>query len=76
MPRETIIYERNGWRLTSYGNGAAYLLEDVAQHKSVFFQYGDDASTFRAEYIKAQGARRDPERATLRLFSDYAEVMS
>jgi len=39
-----VIYERNGWKLSSQGRGATYLLERGAL--SVFFQ-GDDSQAFR-----------------------------
>jgi hypothetical protein len=73
MAQETIIFEAHGWRVTSYGNGAAYLLEDVALGKSVFIQYGDDASAFRAEF---DAADRIDVATVVRLFCAYSEVMS
>ena len=63
------IYERNGWTLESYGNGAAYLLRNAlpdGTSESCFFQ-GDDAAEFRARF----DAYQNPEN----LFSDYLDVM-
>lgn len=66
------IYNRNGWRLVSFGNGAAYALHDDQDHKSVFFQ-GDDAECFRGNCMDNEGWLIDncEER-----FGDYSEVMS
>jgi hypothetical protein len=82
------IYDRNGFRLTSYGNGWAYLLEwldDAGKRdKSVWFQ--DDAATaFRVEFDAAWEAigrliGPDNEVETLsdrimaNLFNEYSEV--
>lgn len=43
---QTCIYARNGWRVTSYGRGAAFLIEQGPM--STFVQ-GDDAALFDAE---------------------------
>lgn len=65
-----VIFDRDGWKLTSYGRGAAYLLE--CDGKSVFFQ-DDDASHFRSSVMDVDGWLFD--HAT-ELFGDYSEVMS
>lgn len=67
---ETTIYERNGWRLVSFGNGAAYALH--CGSKSCFFQ-GDDAEAFRERTMDADGWLVDncEER-----FDDYSDVMT
>lgn len=59
MTNAVVIYWRNGFRLTSYGNGWAHLLEWLnssgEREKSVWFQ--DDSSTdFRAEFDAAMEA--------------------
>jgi hypothetical protein len=68
------IYDRNGWRLTSYGNGWAYLLEDTEadSHKSAWFQ-DDDATEFASQVMSEDGFMVDncEER-----FADYSEVMT
>lgn len=63
------IYDRNGWVLTSQGNGAFYMLRHGT--RSVFFQ-GDDADEFRARTTDAEGWLIDncEER-----FDDYSDVM-
>ncbi len=64
-------YDRNGWRLTSFGNGFAYLLEDTENKREVWFQ-GDDADYFRGHVIGEDGFLVDncEER-----FADYSDVM-
>lgn len=44
----TIIHELPGWRVTSWGNGLAYALDNLAEGLGVYFQ-GDDADGFRNE---------------------------
>ena len=68
----TVIYDRNDWRLTSYGNGWAYLLEDLEDEpRSVWFQ-DDDAQQFRDGIMDSSGflSRYVEER-----FADYSDVM-
>jgi hypothetical protein len=72
MSTQVVIYERNGWRLTSYGRGAAYLLEDTARSRSVFFQYGDDAGCFHDSIYGADGWLIDNVED---IFGCYTEVM-
>jgi hypothetical protein len=64
------IYERNGWRVTSFGRGTAYLLEYGT--RSVFLQ-GDDAIDFEIETMDKDGFFHDhcEER-----FADYSEIMT
>ncbi len=72
--KQVCVYERNGWRLTSYGNGWAYLLEDTEgpQLRSAWFQ-DEDAGVFRDRVMDSDGWLVDgcEER-----FADYSEVMS
>lgn len=68
---QTVLLERNGWRLTSYGNGAAYLLEDTALGKSVFFQC-EEADAFRDEVMTDGGWLRPTAEL---IFAQYSEVM-
>ena len=48
-----IIEHGNGFKVTSYGNGAAYEIENETSGASVFLQ-GDDASAWRAAYDAMQ----------------------
>jgi len=66
---QVVVYERNGWKLTSYGRGAAYLLE--CGGKRVFLQ-GDDADIFRGEVMEDDGFLRD---SCEERFADYSGVM-
>ena len=68
----TVILERDGWKLTSYGYGAAYLLEDTVNKRSVFFQ-DDDASEFSARIHDDNGFFVDHVEER---FADYSEVMT
>lgn len=72
--KQTVIYNRNGWRVTSYGNGTSYTLENTATGKSVCFQ-GDDATAFSKEFMHAAGYWRAPLAAIEERFGDYSEVM-
>lgn len=65
------IYDRNGWQVTSYGNGWAYSLRDVIGNKSAWFQ-DDDAEDFRARTMDEAGWFFDncEER-----FADYSDIM-
>lgn len=67
--RQGIIYNCNGWVVTSYGNGTAYELR--RDDKSVFLQ-GDDTQAFRDSTMDADGYFLDDceER-----FGDYSDVM-
>jgi hypothetical protein len=47
--RACVIAEGETFKLTSYGNGWAYALEDKAARLSVYVQ-DDDASQFRREW--------------------------
>ena len=67
--KQTVIHDHDGWRVTSYGNGAAYLLEDTQNNTSVFFQ-GDDALQFEGE-LDEIGLTEAPE-----VFERYSEVMA
>ena len=66
---QATIYNRNGWELTSYGNGAAYLLR--RDNKSVFLQ-GDDAHLFRVAVMGDDGFMTDHCEDA---FDDYVPVM-
>lgn len=46
--RSAIIHELPGWRVTSYGNGLAYAVDNLTAGQGLYFQ-GDDADTFRDE---------------------------
>lgn len=72
--RTTTIYARNGWTLTSHGNGWAYLLEfshPNGSKSSAWFQ-DDDAEAFRANTTGEDGffVNHVEER-----FADYSDVM-
>ena len=68
------ISERHGYRLDSYGNGAAYTLTRLSDGASVFFQ-GDDADQFRADY-RAADECAFTDRAERDLFQAYGDVMT
>ncbi len=72
MSRSICIYERNGWRLTSYGNGWAYLLEDLEMIPHSVWLQDDDALYFRGSVMDDDGWLLDgcEER-----FADYSDVM-
>lgn len=68
------IYEHNGWKLDSYGNGAAYSLRRFrgADQKSISVSIaGDDASDFRNQF----DCCGDDEMMEY-LFSEYIGVMT
>lgn len=67
------IFERLGYRLDSYGHGAAYTLTKLSDGRSCFFQ-GDDATTFREEFDMADEVGTD--RAFINTFDAYDEVMT
>lgn len=71
--RQVCIYDRNNWRLTSYGNGWAYLLEDLEGETphSVWLQ-DDDANYFRESVMDDDGWLYD---SCEERFADYADVM-
>jgi hypothetical protein len=71
--RSTVIHQRNGWALTSYGNGWAYslALTENEKTKSVWFQ-DDDANEFRARVMDDEGWLLDDAEER---FADYSEVM-
>lgn len=71
--RETIIAEREGFRVTSYGNGAAYLFENIEAKRDIFFQ-GDDATQFRDEWDAYEASARFAECALGQLWDDYSEA--
>lgn len=48
------IYSHNNWCVTSFGNGWGYLLEDVENRTSAWFQ-DNDASAFRANVMDNEG---------------------
>lgn len=54
----TIIRQADDIALTSYGNGAAYLLEQ-AGGPVICFQYGDDADRMRADLEAIETAAPD-----------------
>lgn len=62
------IYDANGWKLLSYGNGAAYAIKQYRPDGtySVSLQ-GDEASEFRAEFDAADDPRH--------VFEQYSEVL-
>ncbi len=64
------IFQHNGWKLDSYGNGAAYALS--VNDVSVFFQ-GEDAAEFRNRFDAADKIGLS---AIIWLFHDYSDVMS
>ena len=70
--RSIVIYERDGWRLTSFGNGWAYQLDDMESGTSAWFQ-DDDAREFASRVMDSDGWLVDncAER-----FADYSEVMT
>lgn len=73
------IFDRLGYRIDSYGNGAAYTLTRLADNASVFFQYGDDASAFRSEFDAAGSCSDDvavTDRAIRDCLSAYDDVMT
>lgn len=63
------IYNRNGWIVTSQGNGLFYVLRHGT--RSVLFQ-GDDALQFESEAMDAAGCWRD---TCEQRFDDYVDVM-
>lgn len=75
--RQIEIYSRETrgehWRVVSYGNGTAYLLECVwrGEKTSVFFQ-GDDAAEFRERTMGDDGFFIDDVE---RVFADYSDAM-
>lgn len=69
--KQVVIYDHNGWRVTSYGNGTSYTLANTKTGKSVGFQ-GDDAEIFRNDTMDSAGCWRDSCEAR---FADYSEVM-
>jgi hypothetical protein len=71
MTSQVVIYERNGWKLTSYGNGWAYVLENTVDDTSLWVQ-DDDAGAFRDAVMTPEGwlVEKCEER-----FGDYSEVM-
>lgn len=72
-----VIYERNGFRLTSFGNGWAYLLEWLDETgkraKSVWMQ-DEDASTFRGYRFDPAFSRDDSDDAIADVFSTYEDI--
>ena len=67
MSNGVTIYDRNGFILTSYGNGWAYALKDNSSGRDAWFQ-DDDATEFRARF---DAASELGDEAVSRLFSDY-----
>ncbi|QPZ53305.1 hypothetical protein AchV4_0052 [Achromobacter phage vB_AchrS_AchV4] len=65
------IFNHDGYRLESWGNGAAYTLTRESDNASALFQ-GDDATRFRADFDAAFAIGREHVR---RLFSDYDDIM-
>ena len=65
------IYDRNGWKLESYGHGWGYALIDTQNNKSAWFQ-DDDASYFADNIMDDNGllVKNVEER-----FADYSDVM-
>lgn len=68
-----VIYARNGWTLTSFGNGWGYLLECSSTRQSVFFQ-DDAARQFGADIMGDAGwpTAKVEERFTAYLEAAYA----
>ena len=64
--KSAVILDTPAWRITSYGHGTAYAIEDVRLGKSVH-QQGDDASQFSDEL---NGGRDWAD-----ICIDYSEVM-
>lgn len=74
--KAVVIHDRNGFRLTSYGNGWAHLIEWVDEEgmreKSVWLQ-DEDSTIFRAEYDAAQAIEDEgrSEQVTQDVFGNY-----
>lgn len=70
--KQVIIYDRNGWRVTSFGNGTAYVLEHLsaAGLKVATFQ-GEDALTFETDTMSEGWFLDNCEDR----FADYSEIM-
>lgn len=66
--KSAVILDTPAWRITSYGNGVAYAVEDVRLGKSVHLQ-GEDASEFSNELHVGDREWQD-------VCADYAEVMA
>ena len=64
MTHGVTIASGDGWKLDSYGNGAAYVLESP-EGEQCFFQYGDESAAFRDEWDALEKARPDAPTAEL-----------
>ncbi|MFN4008382.1 MAG: hypothetical protein ACK4K8_00360 [Pannonibacter sp.] len=70
------IYNANGWKVDSYGNGLSYklsLTQGDGETLDTFFQ-GDDATIFREEFDAADESD-NAEAAFLNLFGAYAGIL-
>ncbi len=69
-----VIFERDGIRLKSYGNGLAYALEQTLTQRGAYFQ-GDDATHFREEWeaFEATHPAGDLVAYFSEILSQYAE---
>lgn len=65
--KSAVILDTPAWRITSYGNGIAYAIQDVRIGKSVLLQ-GDDASEFSDELHAGDREWQD-------ICADHTEVM-
>ena len=73
LMKKTTIYERNGYRLISYGNGWAYEIQDMVHNKSAWLQ-DEDAHQFRDDFERAYEFGTDYTMCAL--FGSYEGVMS
>lgn len=64
-----VIFDADGWRITSYGNGVAYLVEDTANGSGSVLMQGDAAAGFSNDLNS--GRREWPD-----ICADYAEILS
>ena len=67
-----IIRDRPGFRVTSYGNGMAYVLRNNSTGRDIYFQ-GDDAARFRDEMGGLESRFDDTDKVLAWLWFDYAE---
>ncbi len=70
MTGPVVVLHRNGWRVTSWGNGWAYLLEYIPDNTSLWMQ--DEAATEFAEDTMEHGFFRDD---CEQRFADLAPIM-
>lgn len=76
-PVGIVIYRRQGYVLTSYGNGWAYRLRHEPSKASLWVQ-DDDAATFRRGFDSAMDASEDETKSDQFVrwwFEQYSPVM-